>query len=144
MSLAAVAAVALLAACSSATRSNPPPPAVAAETPPATKDPGTPLDEKPLQESIPPPGGGAAGGASGEQGRARPDGAACLAADECASGICEGQGCTETRPGTCAPKQRACTRDLRQYCGCDGTTFGASGNCPGRRFASRTPCSTAM
>ena len=70
----------------------------------------------------------------------RPDGAACLAASDCASGVCEGQGCGADAPGVCAAKARACTRDLRPYCGCDGATFRASGSCPGRRYASKGEC----
>jgi hypothetical protein len=118
------------------------PPAVeaplATETPPTTKDPGAVQDEKPLRPSPPPEpeGGPAAELPAG----GKPDGAACLAGPECASGICEGEGCTEERPGACAPRSRACTKDLRQYCGCDGKTFGASGTCPGRRFAARARC----
>jgi hypothetical protein len=69
----------------------------------------------------------------------RADGAACNASDECASGICEGEGCGDNQ-GTCAPKARGCTRDLRQYCGCDGKTFQASGSCPGQRFSKRDAC----
>jgi len=70
----------------------------------------------------------------------RADGEPCLDASECASGICEGEGCDAATPGRCAPASRACTRDLRAYCGCDGTTFRTSGSCPGRRFASRGEC----
>ncbi len=70
---------------------------------------------------------------------AKPAGAQCQAASECESGTCEGQGCGDT-PGTCAPAQRGCTRDLRQYCGCDGKTFQASGSCPGQRFSAREAC----
>ncbi|MBP8811985.1 MAG: hypothetical protein KBG48_31465 [Kofleriaceae bacterium] len=73
---------------------------------------------------------------------AKPDGAACLAATECASGVCEGQGCGPEAPGVCAPAQRGCTRDLRAYCGCDGQTFRASGSCPGQRFAAAEACPT--
>jgi hypothetical protein len=112
-----------------------PPPPVPSETPPTTRDPGAVQDEQPLQPSTPPePEGGEA------EPRGRADGAACLTSAECASGVCEGEGCTDDRPGTCAPRSRACTRDLRQYCGCDGKTFGASGSCPGRRFAARGRC----
>ena len=68
------------------------------------------------------------------------DGAACLTADECSSGICEGEGCTDDAPGTCAPEMRACTRDRRPYCGCDGETFFSSGSCPGQRYAKAGPC----
>lgn len=69
----------------------------------------------------------------------RPSGASCNVGGDCESGICEGQGCGPGQ-GVCAPKRRACTRDLRAYCGCDGTTFRASGSCPNRRFRSRGPC----
>jgi hypothetical protein len=66
-------------------------------------------------------------------------GAACTGPGDCASGICEGQGCG-TATGVCAPAQRACTYDIRQYCGCDGITFSASGSCPGTRYQSRGAC----
>ena len=69
----------------------------------------------------------------------KPAGAQCLAASECESGICEGEGCGDT-PGTCASASRACTRDLRTYCGCDGKTFQSSGSCPGQRFSARDAC----
>ena len=71
---------------------------------------------------------------------AKADGASCLEASECASGTCEGQGCGDDQPGTCAPKARGCTRDLRPYCGCDGQTFRTSGSCPGKRFSARAAC----
>ena len=70
---------------------------------------------------------------------AKPAGAACSTAAECESGICEGEGCGDSA-GTCASASRACTRDLRQYCGCDGQTFQASGSCPGQRFSKPGPC----
>lgn len=79
-------------------------------------------------------GGGPSGGA---------DGSPCLAASDCESGVCEGEGCGDDRPGECKPASRPCTRDLRPYCGCDGQTFRTSGSCPGQRFASRGECSTA-
>lgn len=71
---------------------------------------------------------------------AQPDGAACLVATDCASGVCEGLGCGRDAPGVCAPARRRCTKDRRAYCGCDGTTFYGSGSCPGRRFAAREAC----
>jgi hypothetical protein len=117
------------------------------ETPPMTKDPGAVRDEKPLQPAPPvkPEGPGhdhgtAGEGNSGDRPAGGPAGASCIVGPECSSGVCEGEGCTQDRPGTCAPATRPCTRDLRQYCGCDGKTFGASGTCPGRRFAARAPC----
>ena len=63
----------------------------------------------------------------------------CGAASECASGICEGQGCGPLA-GVCADKMRACTMDIRQYCGCDGQTFQSSGSCAGQLYAKRGPC----
>ncbi len=69
----------------------------------------------------------------------RPAGASCDTADDCESGICEGMGCGPGE-GVCAAKRRACTRDLRPYCGCDGKTFRASGTCPNRRFSKRGEC----
>lgn len=70
----------------------------------------------------------------------RPDGAACLDASDCASGVCEGLGCTDDQPGVCVARARACTKDLRPYCGCDGATFRTSGSCPGRRYQAKGPC----
>jgi hypothetical protein len=87
---------------------------------------------------------GGAGGGTGpgdwKPGTA-PDGARCLRSDQCASGVCEGEGCGP-EGGTCAPSKRACTKDLRPYCGCDSKTFRTSGSCPGRRFAYRGECTT--
>jgi hypothetical protein len=68
------------------------------------------------------------------------DGATCLAGDECASGVCEGQGCGDDAPGICAPSTRRCTRDRRAYCGCDNVTFYGSGSCPGRRYLRTGAC----
>ena len=62
-----------------------------------------------------------------------PDGASCNHANDCESGICEGQGCGSYQ-GVCVSAMRACTRDLRAYCGCDGQTFRSSSSCPGRRY----------
>jgi len=70
----------------------------------------------------------------------RKDGEPCATASQCLSGICEGQGCGAEESGTCAPAKRACTRDLRAYCGCDGKTFRTSGSCPGQRFQYRGAC----
>ncbi|MGE0395456.1 MAG: hypothetical protein AB7T06_01925 [Kofleriaceae bacterium] len=70
------------------------------------------------------------------------DGASCLKGEDCASGVCEGEGCGDDQPGTCAPAQRGCTKDLRAYCGCDGKTFKTSGSCPKQRYASKGACAT--
>jgi hypothetical protein len=72
-------------------------------------------------------------------GSMRADGAACSEATQCASGICEGEGCG-TEQGRCAAKVAPCTRDLVTYCGCDGRTFQASGSCPRQRYARRGAC----
>jgi hypothetical protein len=68
-----------------------------------------------------------------------PEGSACLSPTDCATGLCEGEGCGDDTPGICVGS-RACTRDLRPYCGCDGETFRTSGSCPNRRFAYRGEC----
>ena len=70
----------------------------------------------------------------------RPEGSACLTGTDCQSGVCEGQGCGDDTPGTCAPARRGCTKDLRSYCGCDGKTFRSSGSCPGRRYSTKGEC----
>ena len=116
--------VALLTACgprNGAQPESPPTPAPPAETPKATPE-ATP-------EATPTPA------ASGKA-----DGETCLAASDCASGICEGMGCAEDTPGTCKNPARMCSMDLQSYCGCDGETFQASGSCPGRRFESKGAC----
>ncbi len=98
---------------------------------PEAEDP----DEEPEDEAAPPP----EKEVEAPRGVA-PAGAACQEHADCASGMCEGEGCGEANPGVCAPEQRACTRDLRQYCGCDGQTFQAGGNCPRQRFEYKGPC----
>jgi hypothetical protein len=100
--------------------------ALIACSPPATSSP--PVQPTPPVTEQPPPGD------------LKPDGSACLLATECSSGVCEGEGCTDDKPGTCAPASRGCTRDLRPYCGCDGQTFRTSGSCPGKRFSARLEC----
>ena len=123
---------ALLMACGPRSASTPPAPADPAPTEsptptePAPAEPATP----PTPPTAPPTGSQA-------------DGGPCLQADDCASGVCEGQGCDASTPGVCAAKQRGCTRDLRQYCGCDGTTFQASGSCPGKRYKAKGACAAS-
>jgi hypothetical protein len=68
------------------------------------------------------------------------DGGACLFAAECASDICEGQGCSNDEPGRCGSRARMCTQDVETFCGCDGRTFQGSGSCPRVRFASKGAC----
>ena len=67
-------------------------------------------------------------------------GEACLKHFECASWVCEGQGCGDDAPGTCAAETRTCTLDRKPYCGCDGETFLSSGTCPMERYAAGMPC----
>ena len=112
---------ALLAGCAPSSAGAPPPsPPTPSYEPPPPRAPGTPP---------------VATGAD--------DGAACLAAADCASGVCEGVGCGADTPGVCMPALRACTRDLRTYCGCDGATFQASGSCPGQRHQDGSACAGA-
>lgn len=66
------------------------------------------------------------------------DGDACESNEECASGICEGEGCDV--PGRCVPQGRACTDDLVPYCGCDGVLFYGSGSCPEGRYDNSLEC----
>jgi len=70
----------------------------------------------------------------------RADGAACASDLQCQSGICEGLGCGDDESGRCVPTGRMCTADVKQYCGCNGKTFTASGSCPGRRYAGAGAC----
>jgi hypothetical protein len=67
-------------------------------------------------------------------------GDACLTGDECDSGLCEGQGCTDDAPGTCANVAKKCARNRMPFCGCDGKTFSTSSTCPGRRYAHKGSC----
>jgi len=119
--------------------------------PPAPMDPAVAAagDEASASGSSAEPaaGGGAgagtsesAGSNSGSTPAAVADGGACERAVQCASGICEGQGCDADHKGVCVSRKRSCTRDLRAYCGCDGATFRASGNCPGRRYEVKAAC----
>ena len=66
------------------------------------------------------------------------NGEACSKPDDCKSGVCEGEGC-ETGP-KCVDPNRACTRDLVAYCGCNGKGFATSGSCAGRPFKKRGAC----
>lgn len=121
----------LLAACSSP--SKPPAPTPVEPTP----DPTRPLEQPPVAIDA-----GAAPVAIDAAPALAADGASCLAGTECASGVCEGLGCTDDKPGTCAPAQRGCTKDLRSYCGCDGVTFKSSGSCPRQRYEAKDACAT--
>ncbi len=103
----------------------PPPPAGPATPPPTAAPP-------PTATPTPPP-------TSPPVAKGNADGAACRTSADCQSGMCEGLGCGDNN-GRCAPRGRACTRDLRQYCGCDGKTFQGSGSCPGRRYRSLGAC----
>jgi hypothetical protein len=118
-------ALALVAAC---------PPAAPAPAPPGPAAPPGP----PIAEPTPPPAPAPTPAPVDAGAPAAPTGA-CDSADDCPSGVCEGLGCG-TGEGRCVPENRACTRDLRPYCGCDGETFQASGSCPGQRYAYRGAC----
>jgi hypothetical protein len=130
--------IAILAACSSP--SKPPTPTPVEPTP---VEP-TPVEPTPVEPTDPaPPLDAAAGPVAVDAAPAlAAEGASCLKHADCASGVCEGEGCSDVEPGTCAPAQRGCTKDLRSYCGCDGKTFKTSGSCPKQRYASKNACAT--
>jgi hypothetical protein len=154
-------AAALLAGCSGpstnqaapAPDSAPATSSVAAAPPTAGSSPAAPSSaDAPSATATPSTSGSAASPAPGGSsalaappgstagGALKADGASCLAASECSSGKCEGEGCGPATPGTCVPTSRACTRDLRPYCGCDGKTFRTSGSCAGQRYAKKGEC----
>jgi hypothetical protein len=72
-------------------------------------------------------------------GGARADGMPCSRGEQCQSSICEGMGCGPDE-ARCVPKGRGCTRDLVEWCSCEGRTFRASGTCPGRPYKHKGPC----
>jgi hypothetical protein len=73
-----------------------------------------------------------------------PDGPLCDSDADCGTGmVCEGVGC-DPGQGRCVARDRICTRDLAQYCGCDGQLFETSGSCAGRRYAYRGPCTPQL
>jgi hypothetical protein len=118
--LAVIASAIAIAGCPPRNTSQPVPPqdpAPGFEPPPPAPSPPT----------SPPPTTGA------------PAGSVCTVAADCASKICEGEGCGAGQ-GKCAAESRACTFDLVAYCDCDGNTFQASGGCPNRRFQHRGAC----
>lgn len=107
--------------------------------PPSAPDPAPPI-----ADGAPDSDGGKAqptdGSADGPAATPKQAGAACLASEECGSGICEGKGCDDEQPGTCADAERMCTRDYAAYCSCSGENFGASGSCPGQRYSHKGNC----
>ncbi|HEX4454254.1 MAG TPA: hypothetical protein VH143_25500 [Kofleriaceae bacterium] len=129
----------LVAACSSS--SSPPSagaPSAAAPPPAAAPAPAPPIVPAPNPEPPPidaaPPDAAAALAA---------DGAACLAATDCTSGVCEGEGCDTAHPGRCAKASRICAHNRVQICGCDGKTTTASSTCPRMRYAARGACQSS-
>jgi hypothetical protein len=114
----------LLLACSS-----PPPATDTAATPepaPATAAPEPAPEPEPASPTAAPTNG------------LKADASECNAASECASGVCEGEGCDV--PGYCVPVLRTCTKDLQKFCSCDGKTVSGSSSCPRTRFSKRGPC----
>jgi hypothetical protein len=121
-----------------------------------------PLSVPPTEEIYPPgpavverplPGAGDEGGDRGsvlaeEDGVAAragsfdrlPDGEVCFEGAECASGVCEGEGCGVNQPGRCMPASRTCSSREEEFCSCEGQTFRAPRDCPGQPIARRGPC----
>ncbi|MFN0253056.1 MAG: hypothetical protein ACKV2T_39650 [Kofleriaceae bacterium] len=132
-----VVMMSFLAACSSPSKPPTPTPVE-----PAPVEPAPMADAAPLEQAPPALDAGAAPVAIDAAPTLAAEGASCLKHADCSSGVCEGQGCFDSEPGTCAPAQRGCTRDLRSYCGCDGKTFKTSGSCPKQRYAIKGACAT--
>jgi hypothetical protein len=68
-------------------------------------------------------------------------GESCTNGQQCASGLCSGEGlegCSTRAAGQCS--EAGCTKDLATYCGCNGFEFQGSGSCPNQQFAYRGPC----
>jgi hypothetical protein len=68
-------------------------------------------------------------------------GESCTHGQQCASGLCMGEGlegCGTGATGVCS--EAGCTKDLATYCGCNGFEFRGSGSCPNQQFAYRGPC----
>ncbi len=83
-------------------------------------------------------GGGSSSGGTATGGSANPD--ECTANTPCSSGVCTGTSCEDA--WSCAPLEGGCTKDLVQYCGCDGVTFMDSGTCPTRPYSNKGACTT--
>ncbi len=61
------------------------------------------------------------------------------------TGPCYDEPCLGRCVGSCSggwtcETDVACTNDLQQYCGCDGTTFSGSGSCPQLGYANQGEC----
>ena len=114
--------------------------AVRADSVPTVLDDTSPKETAPVVDKrdagvIAPDAWGAPPASTG----ARVDGSPCTTGAECSSGMCEGEGCG-TDEGRCMPKERACTKDLKAFCGCDGKTFRGSGTCPKRTWRTKGAC----
>jgi hypothetical protein len=98
------------------------------------------------------PGGAGSGGGSSETGGAGSEtgggsstgggsqAGECTADTPCAAGVCTGSDCGEA--WACVVSEAGCTKDLVDYCGCDGVTFQDSGNCPTRPYSYKGACSS--
>lgn len=66
--------------------------------------------------------------------------AECRKSADCPSGqVCAGGAGCEAKWTCQAP--RPCTKDLREFCGCDGKTFRGSSTCPGKKYKKTGACS---
>ncbi|HEY1548551.1 MAG TPA: hypothetical protein VGG28_12050 [Kofleriaceae bacterium] len=125
----------LIALCIAACSSSSSPPSAGAPSPAAPPPAAAPLPAPPIVPAPnpePPP--------TIDAGALAADGADCLAASDCASNVCEGEGCDASHPGHCAKAARICAHNRVQLCGCDHKTTTASSTCPRMRYASRGAC----
>jgi hypothetical protein len=134
--LAFMVAAAWLAGCGAGQPPSIPPMPVMPDTPESMTEPlAEPEPASPSPAPVAPEGAPSTPAAPAPQDEGQP----CSAHADCKSGICEGEGCA-TNAGKCVSNARSCTKDLQEYCGCDGKTFSSSGSCPGGRFKQRGPC----
>lgn len=70
---------------------------------------------------------------------------ACRTSAACAAGeFCDGEpGCSAV-VWSCRPGAESCSAATSTYCGCDGSSFQASVDCPGRQYQHLGPCTASI
>jgi hypothetical protein len=92
-----------------------------------------------LAACTPRPGTQSGTGATSPDPTTDPPAAGCTSNTDCGEGqMCTGPAGCDTA-WTCQPN-RPCTRDLREYCSCDGETVRGSGSCPPAPYEHEGAC----